>query len=280
VLKLSQAISGWAPAGEQRLVADPLSLLQAGWSEIVGAEVAKNSSPSRVVDGTLIVVTRSAAWSHQLSFLAERVRDAVAARLPSAGIERLRFRVGALPKRAGAPPPSSNPAKPRRAAQAPPAASADEALERFARNVDAAKRAKRAAGWKECGACGVLVAPSRERYCTTCSAERFQKRALATARLLFEAPWLGFAGTAELVDGLCKAEYESVRSQLLKRWWGMLEQTRLAGRLSRDGRERLVASSYVVLRSKLPPEHIAPATVRNVLGDELHDLLYADEQRV
>ena len=45
--------------------------------------------------------------------------------------------------------------------------------------------------------------------------------------------------------------------------------------LSRDGRERLVASSYVLLRSKLPPEEIMPATVRNVLGDELHELLYA-----
>jgi Dna[CI] antecedent, DciA len=279
VLKISQAISQWTPAGD-RFVADPLSLLQAGWSEIVGAEVAKNSSPSRIVAGTLIVVTRSAAWSHQLSFLAQRVRDAVAARLPSAGVERLRFRVGTLPKRAGAPPPSRNPAGPRHAAQAAPAATADQALERFARNVDAAKRAKRAAGWKECVACGVLVAPSRGRYCTTCGAERLQRRALATARLLFEAPWLGFAGTAELVDGLCKAEYESVRSQLLTRWWGMLEQTRRAGRLSRDGRERLVASSYVVLRSKLRPEEIAPATVRNVLGDELHDLLYADEQRV
>lgn len=279
MLKLAQAISGWTPA-EIRSAADPLSLLQAGWSEIVGAEVAKNSSPWRVADGTLIVVTRSAAWSHQLSFLAERVREAVAARLPSAGIERLRFRVGALPKRAGAPIPSGDPGKPRRAAQPPPSASADQALERFARHVDAAKRAKRAAGWKECEACGVLVAPSRERCCVTCGADRLQKRVLATARLLFEAPWLGFAGTAELVDGLCKAEYESVRSRLLKRWWGVLEQTRLAGRLSRDGHERLVAFSYVVLRSKLPPEQIAPATVRNVLGDELHDLLYADEQRV
>ncbi|HEY4433388.1 MAG TPA: DUF721 domain-containing protein, partial [Candidatus Cybelea sp.] len=188
MLKISQAISHWTPAGD-RFVADPLSLLQAGWSEIVGAEVAKNSSPSRIVAGTLIVVTRSAAWSHQLSFLAQRVRDAVAARLPSAGVERLRFRVGALPKRAGAPPPSRSPAGPRHAAQAAPAASADQALERFARNVDAAKRAKRAAGWKECAACGVLVAPSRERYCTTCGAERLQRRALATARLLFEAPW-------------------------------------------------------------------------------------------
>jgi predicted nucleic acid-binding Zn ribbon protein len=275
VLKLSQAISRWTPAGE-RFVSDPLSLLQAGWGEIVGAEVAKNSSPSRVVDGTLIVVTRSAAWSHQLSFLAERVREAVAARLPSAGIERLRFRVGALPKRAAAPIPRNSRANPQRGTP-PPAESAGQALERFARNVDAARRAKRAAGWKECEACGDLVTPSRAQYCVTCSAARLQQRALATARLLFEAPWLGFAGTAELVDGLCKSEYESLRSQLLKRWWGMLEQTRLAGRLSRDGRERQVASSYVVLRSKIPPEEIAPATVRNVLGDELHDLLYADE---
>ncbi len=253
-----------------------MSLLQAGWGEVVGAEVAKNSSPSRVVGGTLIVVTRSAAWSHQLSFLAERVRDAIAARLPSAGIERLRFRVGALPKRAGIPLPHRSRVAPQRDAQ-PPAASADQALARFARNVAAAQRAKRAAGWKECEACGVLVVPSREEFCVTCSAGRLQKRALATARLLFEAPWLGFAGTAELVDGLCKPEYESLRSQLLKRWWGILEQARLAGRLSRDGRERQVASSYVVLRSKLPPEEIAPATVRNVLGDELHDLLYANE---
>jgi hypothetical protein len=33
-----------------------------------------------------------------------------------------------------------------------------------------------------------------------------------------------------------------------------------------------------LLRSKLPPERIAPATVRSLLGDELHALLYGDEQ--
>jgi hypothetical protein len=32
----------------------------------------------------------------------------------------------------------------------------------------------------------------------------------------------------------------------------------------------------VLLRSKLPPEEIMLATVRNVLGDELHELLYGD----
>jgi hypothetical protein len=56
-------------------------------------------------------------------------------------------------------------------------------------------------------------------------------------------------------------------------------RARAAKRLSRDGRERLVASSYVLLKSKIRPEEIIPATVRNILGDELHDLIYASEQQ-
>jgi hypothetical protein len=96
--------------------------------------------------------------------------------------------------------------------------------------------------------------------------------------LLFEAPWLGYNGTAALVDGLQEGEYERVRAQLLTRWWGMLVQARAANRLSRDGRERLIASSYVLLRSKIPPEQIIPATVRSILGDDLHDLIYVEQQ--
>jgi Dna[CI] antecedent, DciA len=275
MLKLSQAIVEWTPS-EKSALRDPLTLLQAGWIDIVGVEVAGNSAPVRVADGTLVVVTRSSAWSHQLSFLAERVLAAVAARLPSCGIERLRFRVGALPKR-NPTRSTDSPAKPVRLAGEPsPSGSAQEALAQFARHVEATTRAKRCAGWKACDTCGALIDPSQGARCAACSAARNEGRALAAARLLFEAPWLGFTGTAELVDGLNEKEYERIRSRLLKRWWGMLERARVARRLSRDGRERLVAGSYVLLRSKLPPEEIMPATVRNVLGDELHELLYGD----
>ncbi len=97
--------------------------------------------------------------------------------------------------------------------------------------------------------------------------------------MMFEAPWLGFAGTAALVSGLKEEEYERVRAALLARWWDVLARARSAKRLSRDGRERAIASSYVVLRSKIAPEEIVPATVRNVLGDELHDLLYGTAER-
>ncbi len=92
--------------------------------------------------------------------------------------------------------------------------------------------------------------------------------------MLFEAPWLGYSGTAALVSGLQEREYERVRDRLLSRWWEILVQARAAKRVSRDERERLVANSYVLLKSKIPPEEIKPATVRSILGDELHDLIY------
>ena len=97
--------------------------------------------------------------------------------------------------------------------------------------------------------------------------------------MLFAAPWLGYAGTAALVSGLQLEEYERIRAQLLTHWWEMLVRARAAKRLSRDGRERLVASSYVLLKSGISPEEIIPAAVRNILGDELHDLIYASEEQ-
>jgi hypothetical protein len=272
VLKLSEAIAGWRPA--EKAPRDPVVLLEAGWTEIVGSKVAANSHPLGIAQGTLTIVTRSSAWSHQLSFLGEHVLRAVQARLPSAGVARLRFRVGRLTERASpirsvrkvpGPRPPSERAEP---------ASAAEALARFRGDVERSSRERRAAGWKECAGCGAFVAPRGDRLCPTCGAAAEQERTAATARLLFEAPWLGYHGTAALIEGLQQEEYERIRTLLLSRWWGMLLQARSAKQLSRDGRERLVASSYVLLRSKVAPEDIMPATVRNILGDELNELLY------
>lgn len=278
MLKLSNAIAHWAPS-DRAPGTDALGLLQAGWEEIVGVEVAANSAPIRLNGSALLIATRSGAWSHQLSLLSDRVLAAIGARLPAAGIEQLRFRVGSLPKRRSARPPAARPHASRRHDDEAPSANAGAALSRFREHVEASQRAKRSAGWNECQSCAAPIPAAESGFCAACDTARFEERVRATARLLFEAPWLGFAGTSELVDGLSKREYERIRSQLLKRWWGMLEQARTAGRISRSGRERLIASSYVVLRSKLPPEQIMPATVRNVLGDALHDLLYAEERK-
>ncbi len=64
---------------------EPVALLEAGWEEIVGADVARNSRPARIAGGTLTVTTRSSAWSHQLTFLAEDVLRAVQRGCPRLG---------------------------------------------------------------------------------------------------------------------------------------------------------------------------------------------------
>jgi hypothetical protein len=274
MLKLGSVLAQWKPAdGAAR---DPLVLLEAAWPEIVGVEVARNSRPANINAGTLVVTTRSSAWSHQLSFLADHVLRAVAARLPRAGVERLRFRVGRIAERAGSPQRVRAGTTRGAVRERPEAASAGEALDRFRRDVEERQSVRRRAGWNECTGCGALAVAGSRGLCAACAAARAQERAAATARVLFDAPWLGFNGTSALVDGLGEEEYEYIRTGLLKHWWGSLVKARAAKRLSRDGRERLVASSYVLLQSKLPPEEIRPATVRSILGDELHDLLYGE----
>ncbi len=116
-----------------------------------GPASRSNSHPARIVDGTLLVVTRSSAWSQQLSFLAEEILRLVAARAPHAAVERLRFRVGKLPTRgrvASVAEAAARRSTPRRLASS--ASSPREALERFRAGVERQGGPNVAAGWKEC----------------------------------------------------------------------------------------------------------------------------------
>ncbi|HYL26326.1 MAG TPA: DUF721 domain-containing protein [Candidatus Nitrosotalea sp.] len=275
MLKLSNLLAEWKPAGESARC-EPLALLEAGWPEIVGPEVAENSRPVRISGGALTILTRSNAWRHQLSFLSEHVLRAVAARMPGAGIEQLRFRVGRLAAGRSAAAPRRPRQRPHPGERRNAPASAAEALARFREDVEEAGRQRQAEGWIACRRCGALVEPEASELCGACAAATAEGVAAATSRLLFEAPWLGYSGTAALVNGLQEVEYERLRSRMLAHWWEALSRARASRRLSRDGRERLVASSYVVLRSKLPPEEIVPETVRNILGDELMEVLYGE----
>jgi hypothetical protein len=266
----------WSPG--RASAHDPIALLEAAWPEIVGENIAQHSRPERIAGGTLTVATRSSAWSHQLSFLAEQVLEAVHARC--GGIEQLRFRVAKLAERRAPTGPRSRPgARQPRPATLGESASPTEALERFRRNVEGSARARRAAGWGACAGCGALIEPGQAIRCRSCLVAASEAQAAATARLLAEAPWLGYAGTAALVEGLQLEEYERIRGLLLAHWWDILARARSARRLSRDGRERQVAGSYVLLRSNIAPEEIAPATVRSILGDELHELLYGEARK-
>ena len=280
MLKLGQALGRWTPGeGQTSRGTDPAILIAAGWREIVGPDVARNSHPSQIVGDALMVTTRSSAWSQQLSFLTEEILAGIRVRLPDCELTRLRFRVGKLPA------PVSRPAKRRPAHDSgsapnsrPPVDDANAAVARFKDDVTGAQRAKRAAGWNECAGCTAFIAPDAGPYCVSCTNARDEDRQRLTSRLLFEAPWLGYAGTAELIRDFSLQEYEAIRHRVLARWWETLNRARAARKLSADGHERLIASSFVILKSGLSPERIGPATVRNVLGDELHHLIYGTER--
>ncbi len=279
MLKLAQALGAWSP-GEGVGPSDPVVLLGAAWSDIVGAENARNSHPAQLAGDTLMIATTSSVWSAQLSYLSEQIIEALRARVPRAGITKVRFRVGKLPARGGSRLRAARVIEGERGQRSSePAGDAREALRRFRATVNATERAKRARGWKECSGCTALIAPTSGPLCTTCEIAREAERERRISRLLFEAPWLGFAGTAKLIEDLRQDEYDSIRRRLLSRWWDRLRRVRLTGTLSRDGAERLIASSYVLLKSELAPERLTPAIVRNVLGDDLHDLLYETVER-
>ena len=278
MLKLSDALGAWTPS--ETGPADPVVLLGVAWGEIVGVENARNSHPAQLSGDTLMVTTTSSVWSAQLSYLSEQILEALRARLPRAMIAKVRFRVGKLP--AG----GSHRRQKRvigrvevASVAREPATDAREALGRFRASVDTAERAKRALRWKECSGCNALIAPDAGPLCTSCGIAQQAERERQISRLLFEAPWLGFAGTARLIEDLRQDEYESIRRRLLQRWWDRLRRVPLSGTLSRDGAERLIASSYVLLKSELAPERLTPAIVRNVLGDDLHNLLYETVER-
>lgn len=273
---LRGALRAWQPQALHP--ADPLSVLQAEWVQIVGDEVAANSRPAEIVREALVVVTRSSAWSQQLSFLSERVLQAVQQRTGES-IGGLRFRVGRLRDL----PASHVPRKRRSTRSKQPVRALDEApsleaaLERFRADVAAAQRARTAAGWKECVRCGARTHTASGPFCVPCANAHAQERDAQVARLLFEAPWLGFAGIAPVVPGLSRQEYEAVRTALLRRWKDTLERIRRSVRPRVTTRDRSIASSYVLLKSELEPDKIAPAVVRDLLGDELHELFYGTQ---
>ncbi len=272
--RLGEALASWSPRGED--AGDPLARASAAWPQVVGAEAARNSQPVRISGDALVVATRSSAWSEQLSFLSERILASIRERFGLTEVRRLRFRGGPFARHAtvrvlrG----TVGSGTRRRVKARDATASPEEAIARFRVDVTRARRAKEEAGWKQCSGCASLVPPGERATCTACAIAAAQERERLVTRLLFEVPWLGYVGIAALVDGLGRNEYEAIRARLLARWWETLVRAARAKRLSRDRRERLVASSYVIVKSGIEPERIAPETMRSVLGDEIFTVLY------
>jgi hypothetical protein len=264
---LRGVVESWKPSlgpGE------PLGAVGAAWSRIVGERVAENATPLELSGTTLIVTTRSSAWSNQLQLLAPQILSGLAALPEGRAVERLTFRVGTVRGRSRAVAPRANSVT-RDAGEAPsPAADAGEALERLRHRVTALRR--KAA--RACERCGAPLGDDPPGLCAPCNGRLEQARIEAVQRILFAAPWLELSEIRAQVEGLERSDYERARRQLLQRWWTALLRARYAKRLTAGRSERAIASSYVLLQSGLPPDRITPAVVRNLLGEELEALLW------
>jgi len=62
------------------------------WPEVVGARLARQTQPLRVVAGVLVVGVRNPVWGHQLSLMKGKLLDALNHRLGAPTITDLRFR--------------------------------------------------------------------------------------------------------------------------------------------------------------------------------------------
>jgi len=278
---LRASLAEWKPGGAR--AADPLHAIAAAWPGIVGPNVAANATPLELAGTVLVVGTRSSAWSQQLHFLSLPILEGL--RTVSGGIvvERLTFRTGTTPraKRRITPGAVARAAARGTAGEFVPAPSLEEAFARLRRRMSAVARPLAA-----CQTCGAAVEPpvvsSFKRgprtpalRCAPCAGEAERARRIAIERIVYMAPWLTLEDlrTGEMPD-LGLAEFERARKTLLARWWLVLERARRSGRVSPTGIERHVGSSYVLLQSRLAPDRITPAVVRNLLGTELERLLW------
>jgi hypothetical protein len=268
---LREALGTWSPGRSGSL--EPIHAIAAAWPGIVGSDVAANSQPLELSGTALVIVTTSSAWSQQLQMLSLPILRGLRDLPQLPPIERLTFRAGTVRGRKRRTPAAAAAAKTRseRPAQTqlPPAADAAEALQRLRRRMTAARRTLGG----RCSVCAAPIEPDAAR-CAPCAGAAELERSLTLQRIIYAAPWLVFEEIREQLAGTTVAEYERARRVLLQRWWTVLERAKRAGTLSRSGVERGLASSYVLLQSRLRPDRITPAVVRNLLGADLEALLW------
>jgi hypothetical protein len=279
VLKLGSVLDAWRP--KPGAGSDPLVAARAAWLELVGADVARAAQPVAIERDTLIVLTSSSSWSHQLVFLEPEIVRGLRATPETAGILRLRFRVGKVRRLVRGT--TDGPGGPRRthaeiAAEAP-AKTLDDALARLRRAVERTRSAHRARGGRFCALCDAPV--DGAEACRPCSDDEERRKRFACERLLFEAPWLGSDEVLALVDGLSPEEYDAIRRRLLRSWWDELWRANKLAKLRQPVdrvRLRKLASSFVLLETRIDPNRLEmdSAVRKNALG-ELFDFVRSIE---
>jgi hypothetical protein len=274
--RIDDALGAWTPRSGG---GDPLTIVRAAWSRLVGSDVARAAQPVALANETLVVITNSSAWSHQLAFLEPQILRGIRELLPSGTIVRLRFRVGAIRAKPGSRRTAEHGGARVRAgtaAQSVPA-NPQEALARFRAVVTRSRAAHAARGGNFCAACAAPIA--RGERCVPCADWARAGLEARCQRLLFDAPWLRPQDVLDALPDLDAAGYDSIRRRLLRSWWDEMRLARKRAELPRPiapdrARLRKIASSYVLLETKLHPDRLdmdSPIR-RNALG-ELYEFI-------
>jgi len=276
VLSLGSVLDGWRP--KPGAGGDPLMAVRAAWSELVGTDVARAAQPVAIErEQTLVVLTTSSAWSHQLAFLEPEIVRGLRALPDTPALTRLRFRVGKLRARpaarggAGGPRHATGDMPP----SVPPAKTLDDALARLRRSVERTRAAHRARGGTFCALCEVPV--DAGTTCRPCREDDLRRRRFACERLLYEAPWLTPEEILAAIEGLSADAYDTIRRRLLRSWWDELRRAQTLHKLRQPVdrvRLRKLASSFVLLETRIDPNRLEmdSAVRMNALG-ELYDFV-------
>jgi hypothetical protein len=286
--RLSTILDRWKPAhyaGD----GDPSAIVAAVWPDAVGPDVARRTRPGKLRDGVLTVYTAGSTWSHQLTFLAPAIVAELKALSPSAGVQRLRFVVATGRTKAyldGLTRPSVARSRlPGRASSADAPAVDDEAenaediVARLRRRQQALDRRREREGWRRCSECGAWRNPAgnagtADDACAVCVEEARCAADNRIERILTNAPWLRQGAVASHVADADDAAYDRVRRRMLSRWE---EQIFLARRRLRRNElhatDRVVAWSYLMLRTGMQQHVIGRAVVADALGEDWADVL-------
>jgi hypothetical protein len=233
-----------------------------------------------LANDTLVVTTSSSAWSHQLAFLEPQIVRGISELVPAGTIVRLRFRVGTIrTKPGGRAAAARSPARKNdAAADAAAPLDAQEAFARFRAAVMRSRSAHAARGGRFCAGCGAQVRAGGER-CVPCADWARAGLEARCQRLLFDAPWLRPQDVLEALPELDAATYDVIRRRLLRSWWDEMALARRRAELPRPiapdrARLRKIASSYVLLETKLHPNRLQMDSPirRNALG-ELYEFI-------
>ena len=276
---IGSILEKWEP-GDDR--ADDASAIATAWPDAVGPDVSRRTRAGKLREGVLTVYTAGSTWSHQLTFLAPSIVAELNARCPGAHVKRLRFVVAAGRMKAmldglvrAQQRRPAQPAEAERASVDEPPDAAEDVIRRLRRRQQALDRRRQRDGWTRCASCGNWKPSSDDAQpCEVCAASEQRSADGRIERVLVSAPWLKSVDVESAADAADPEAFDRVRRRLLARWE---EQIRAMRARMRRGAllaaDRVLAWSYLMLRSGTQQHLIGRAVVADALGDEWAEAL-------